>query len=158
MLSEPDVQVSDPRSRALLLSALYSAQEQHGWLSPEAIQQVAEQLDLTPGQVHSTASFYTMFKLQPAGQYVLQVCEGLSCYLLDGADTIIAQIQKRLGITPGETTPDGKFSLQIVQCIAACDYAPAMRVNDDLYRYVTADSLDELLKQLSTQEEGVQNV
>jgi len=158
MLSEPDVQVSDPRSRALLLSALYSAQEQHGWLSPEAIQQVAEQLDLTPGQVHSTASFYTMFKLQPAGQYMLQVCEGLSCYLLDGADTIIAQIQKRLGITPGETTPDGKFSLQIVQCIAACDYAPAMRVNDDLYRYVTADSLDELLKQLSTQEEGVQNV
>ncbi len=158
MLSEPDVQVSNPRSRALLLSALYSAQEQYGWLSPEAIQHVADQLELTPGQVHSTASFYSMFKLQPGGQYLLQVCEGLSCYLVGGAETLLERIHKRLGIAPGETTPDGKFSLQIVQCIAACDYAPAMRVNEELHRYITVDGLDELLKQLSAQEKGVEHV
>lgn len=158
MLSEPVVQVNDPGRRAQMLSALYSAQEQYGWLSPEAIQHVAEQLELTPGQVHSTASFYSMFKLQPGGQYLLQVCEGLSCYLLDGADTLVAQIQKHLGIAPGETTPDGKFSLQIVQCIAACDYAPAIRVNDDLHGHITLESLDELLAQLSAQEEGAEHV
>ena len=158
MLSESEVQVSDPRSRALLLSSLYSAQEQYGWLSPQAIQHVAEQLDLTPGQVHSTASFYTMFKLQPGGQHVLQVCEGLSCYLVGGAETLLDRIHKRLGIAPGETTPDGRFSLQVVQCIAACDYAPAMRVNDDLYGHISPEGLDELLEQLSAQEEGVENV
>lgn len=158
MLADPSVQVSDPRARALLLSTLYSAQEQYGWLSPEAIQDVAEQLNLTSGQVHSTASFYTMFKLRPGGEYLLQVCEGLSCYLVGGAETLLERIHKRLGIGPAETTPDGKFSLQIVQCLAACDYAPALRVNDELFGPISLESLDELLAQLSAREERTENV
>ena len=158
MLADPQLQVNDPRESATLLSALYNAQEQFGWLSPQAIQHVAGQLNLSPGQVHSTASFYTMFKLQPGGRYLLQVCEGLSCYLMGGAETLLERIHQRLGILPGETTPDGKFSLQIVQCIAACDYAPAMRVNDELYKYISPESLDELLAQLSAQGEEVENV
>ena len=152
------LQVSDPRRRARLLSEIYRAQEQYGWLSPQAIQDVADQLGLTPGQVHSTASFYTMFKLRPGGQYTLQVCEGLSCYLVGGAETLLERITQRLGIVPGETTTDGKFSLQIVQCLAACDYAPALRVNDELYGPLSPEGLDELLRQLSAQEESVENV
>lgn len=141
--------VADPRKRARLLAALYIAQEQYGWLSPDAIQRVADRLGLSPGQVHSTASFYTMFKLEPGGKYHIQVCEGLSCYLVGGADPIIDQVAKYLKINPGETTPDGRFSLEIVQCLASCGTAPALRVNDELYEHMTAESIEALLAKLS---------
>lgn len=143
----------NPKMRARLLAALYIAQEQYSWLSPEAIQRVADQLHLTPGQVHSTASFYTMFKLKPKGKYHIQVCEGLSCYLTGGDSTrsrepIIEAIARRLKIKEGETTPDGRFSLEIVQCVAACATAPALRVNDELYEHMTFASIDALLNKL----------
>mgnify|MGYP000184111132 CR=1 FL=1 len=142
----------DGRKRAMLLAALYIAQEQFGWLSDEAIRRVAERLDLTVGQVKSTASFYTMFKLQPQGKYRLQVCEGLSCYLVGGAEPIINYVAEKLGIRPGETTPDGKFTLEVVQCLAACGTAPAIKVNDDLYENMTLSAIDQLLERL--QQEG----
>jgi NADH-quinone oxidoreductase E subunit len=132
----------------MLLAALYIAQEQFGWLSDEAIRRVAERLDLTVGQVKSTASFYTMFKLQPQGKYRLQVCEGLSCYLVGGAEPIINYVAEKLGIQPGETTPDGKFTLEVVQCLAACGTAPAIKVNDDLYENMTLSAIDQLLERL----------
>ena len=106
--------VADPQQRARLLAALYIAQEQFGWLSPEAIQRVSHRLGLSPAQVKSTASFYTMFKLAPKGKYCIQVCEGLSCYLVGGSDPIIHYISEYLNIKPGETTPDGKFTLEVV--------------------------------------------
>ncbi len=149
MLPEAKPKIGNPRTRAMLLSALYIAQEQYGWLSPEAIQRVAQRLQLTPGQVYSTASFYTMFRMQPEGRYIIQVCEGLSCYLVGGADPLIDHLSKRLKIKPGETTPDGKFTLQIVQCLAACDCAPALKVNDELYGNLTLEKIDELLMELS---------
>ena len=138
----------DPKNRSMLLAALYIAQEQYGWLSPEAIQRVATRLELSPGQVYATASFYTMFKLQPQGKYLVQVCEGLSCYLAGGAEPIIEHIVQRLKIKPGETTPDGKFTLQVVQCLAACGTAPALRINDELYENMTMESIDALLERL----------
>ena len=138
----------DPRTRAKLLAALYLAQEQYGWLSPEAIQRVATRLELSPGQVYSTASFYTLFKLEPQGKYLVQVCEGLSCYLVGGADPLIQHLTQRLKIKPGETTSDGKFTLEVVQCLAACGQAPALRINDELYEKMTLDSIDELLEKL----------
>jgi NADH-quinone oxidoreductase subunit E len=134
----------------MLLAALYLAQEQHGWLSPEAIRRVATRLELSPGQVYSTASFYTMFKLEPHGKYLVQVCEGLSCYLVGGAEPIIQHIVQRLKIKPGETTPDGKFTLEVVQCLAACGTAPALRINDELYENMTPEAIDELLDRLSS--------
>ncbi|MBU1662512.1 MAG: NAD(P)H-dependent oxidoreductase subunit E [Chloroflexi bacterium] len=134
--------------RARLLAALYIAQEQYGWLSPEAIQRVADRLKLSPGQVQSTASFYTMFKLEPQGKYRIQVCEGLSCYLMGGAEPILEHISKRLNIQPDETTPDSKFTLEIVQCLASCGTAPALRVNDELYENMTLESIDKLLERL----------
>ncbi len=148
MHSNPRTRIQNPEKRARLLAALYIAQEQYGWLSPEAIQRVADSLDLTPGQVFSTASFYTMFKLEPQGRYAIQVCEGLSCYLVGGAEPVIEQVKQRLQIGPGEITPDGSFSLEIVQCLAACDLAPAIKVNDELYGNLTAEKLDALLSSL----------
>jgi NADH-quinone oxidoreductase subunit E len=137
-----------PRVRARLLAALYLAQEQYGWLSPEAIERVASRLELSPGQVYTTASFYTMFKLEPRGKYLVQVCEGLSCYLAGGAEPIIEHIAKQLEIQPGETTPDGRFTLEVVQCLAVCGTAPALRINDELYENMTLESIDELLERL----------
>ena len=144
--------VADPKRRARLLAALYIAQEQYGWLSPEAIQRVADRLRIAPGQVRSTASFYTMFKLGPRGKYHIQVCEGLSCYLVGGADPIIDQVAEHLKIKPGETTPDGIFSLEIVQCLASCGTAPALRVNDELYEHMTPESIKALLEKLAGDE------
>lgn len=148
MIENPKLHVDKPRSRAMLLAALYIAQEQYGWLSQEAIQRVADRLNLTPGEVYSTASFYTMFRLQPQGQYRVQVCEGLSCYLVGGAEPIADYISNRLNINPGETSADGKITLEIVQCLAACDYGPAIKVNDELYGNITEDSLNEILIEL----------
>jgi NADH-quinone oxidoreductase E subunit len=149
MLPQTKLKISNQKSRAMLLSALYIAQEQYGWLSPEAIERVAKRLHLSPGQVYSTASFYTMFRMQPEGQYRIQICEGLSCYLVGGAEPIIDYISTRLNLKPGESTPDGKFTLEIVQCLAACDAAPAIKVNDELYGNITFEKIDELLTELS---------
>jgi NADH-quinone oxidoreductase subunit E len=132
----------------MLLTALYIAQEQHGWLSPDAINRVADRLGLSPGQVYATASFYTLFKLQPQGQYRIQVCEGLSCYLVGGAEPVIEHVSRRLGIQPGETTRDGRFTLEVVECLASCSTAPALRVNDELYENMTPAKIDELLERL----------
>jgi len=137
-----------PRTRARLLAALYLAQEQYGWLSPEAIERVASRLELSPGQVYTTASFYTMFKLEPRGKYLVQVCEGLSCYLAGGAEPILEHIARRLDIKPGETTDDGRFTLEVVQCLAACGTAPALRINDELYENMTFELIDALLEKL----------
>ena len=140
--------LEDPEERARLLAALYIAQEQYGWLSPEAIQRVADRLHISTGKVQSTASFYTMFQLEPGGKYHIQVCEGVSCYLAGGAEPLINRIRKRLKIKPGETTPDGKFSLEVVECLATCGAGPAVRINDETYEYVTVEKIDELLDEL----------
>jgi NADH-quinone oxidoreductase subunit E len=139
----------NPKKRAMLLAALYIVQEQYGWLSPEAIKRVASRLELSPGQVHATASFYSMFKLEQQGRYHIQVCEGLSCYLVSDLETIIDRVKHKLNIEPGETTPDGKFSLEIVQCLAACDFAPAIKINDQLYACITIEKIDELIDELN---------
>jgi len=90
-----------------------------------------------------------MFKLAPKGKFCIQVCEGLSCYLVGGSDPIIQYISRSLNIQPGETTPDGRFTLEVVQCLAACGSAPAIRINDELYENVTFDQIHGLLKRFS---------
>lgn len=147
-ISETSVQERSPAQRAMLLTALYSAQEQHGWLSPQAIEQVARRFDITPGQVYATASFYTLFKLSPQGRYRIQVCDGLSCYLVGGAEPVIEQVSRTLNLQPGETTPDGRFTLEVVECLASCGTAPVLRVNDELYEHMTPEKIDALLRRL----------
>jgi len=145
--------ILDPAKRARLLTALYIAQEQEGYLTPEALKRVAGRLDMPEAAVFSTASFYTLFRTEPVGRYVIQVCTGLSCYLVDGAERLVDYLERKLGIKVGETTPDGLFTLETVQCLASCGTAPAMRVNDELYENLTTEKVDLLIDQLTERAE-----
>jgi NADH-quinone oxidoreductase E subunit len=140
--------IIDPAKQSMLLAALYIAQEQQGYLTEEAVQRVAKRLGLSAGQVYSTASFYTLFRTAPVGRYVIQVCDGLSCYLCDGAERVTDYIGAKLNIKPGQTTADGRFTLEKVQCLAACGTAPAMRINDQLYENLTPATIDAVLERL----------
>jgi NADH-quinone oxidoreductase E subunit len=132
----------------MLLTALYIAQEQYGYLSEDAMRGVSERLGIPLKDVYSTASFYSLYRMKPAGQYIIQVCEGLSCHLAGGADSLVDYIREKLGIEVGQTTPDGCFTLQTVECIASCGTSPALRINDDLYEDMTQGKVDRLLDQL----------
>lgn len=138
----------DPVERSMLLTALFMAQEQHGRLTPEAVERIAERFGMRPGEVYETATFYSMYREESVGRYVIQVCEGLSCHLAGGAEHILDYLQERLGIEPGETTPDGLFTLKTVQCLAACGSSPAMRIDDTLYTELTTDRIDMILDQI----------
>lgn len=136
-----------PRPKSALIPLLHLAQEQDGHLTDEAMAHIAELVGVTPAEVLGTASFYEMFKREPVGRYVVNVCTNISCQLL-GADELIAHAEKRLGIKVGGTTPDGAITLEGVECIAACTEAPCLQVN---YRYayrVTPESFDQLVDEL----------
>ena len=143
----------DPANQSKVLTALYTAQEQYGHLKEEALESVAERLDLPISQVYSTASFYSLFHTEPRGRYHLQICEGLSCALCGGADQLLDYLVGKLDIQPREITPDGRFSIEVVQCLASCGTSPAMRVNDELYDDLTLEQVDRLLDQLADREE-----
>jgi len=133
-----------PVKRSALLPALHLVQEQEGWIGREAIEHVAALLGLTPAQVHDTASFYTMFRLQPEGKTLIEVCTTLSC-ALGGAEELLAHACRKLGVKTGETTPDGKFTVKGVECLAACGGAPAVQVNGTWLEHATAADLDRVI-------------
>jgi NADH-quinone oxidoreductase subunit E len=137
-----------PQRQSALLPALYVAQGEIGYLPDDALDEVATLLDLPVTEVGSVASFYTMFYRHPVGKNILSLCTNLSCHLL-GADTMAAYLSEKLGVGNGETTADGKFTLEFVECIGACDYAPAMLVNGELHGNLTRESIDKLLSDLS---------
>jgi NADH-quinone oxidoreductase subunit E len=120
-----------PRSRSALIPLLHVAQEQDGWVTDDAMAHIAELLDLTPAEVLGTCSFYEMFKREPVGTYLINICNGISCMLL-GSEELIEHAEQTLGVRAGSTTDDGAITLQAVECIAACDGAPCLAVN---YRY-----------------------
>jgi NADH-quinone oxidoreductase subunit E len=144
----PEVQTVDPAKRSMLLTALYIAQEQYGYLTRDAVQRVASRLGLPLTEVYSMASFYSLYRTKPVGRYVLQVCEGLSCHLVGGAESLVDYLRQKLGVEAGQTTKDGLFTLETVQCLASCGTSPAIRVNDSLYENMTAEKVDELLETL----------
>lgn len=137
-----------PTRQAALLPVLWMAQETWGWISKEAAEEVARVLDLPPSHVDGVLTFYTMFNLKPVGKHLLQVCTSISCHLA-GAEGLVEHCGKRLGIGVEETTKDGKFTLVEVECIAGCDRAPSMMVNDKYYEPMDAKSLDALLDRLA---------
>ena len=136
-----------PTKQAALLPVLWVAQETFGWISKESSEEVARILDLPPSHVDGVLTFYTMYNIQPVGKNLLQICTSISCHLR-GAEELVEHCKKRLGIGIEETTKDGKFTLVEVECIAGCDRAPSMMVNDKYYEPMDAPKLDALIEQL----------
>ena len=136
-----------PKKEAAMLPVLYLAQQEFGHLGPEAIEYVAKLMDQAPARVHGVVSFYTMYNMKPIGRHHIQVCRTLSC-ALGGAEKLTAFIKQKLGIEPGQTTPDGRYTLTEVECLASCGTAPMMQVNDDYYENLTELKINEILDSL----------
>lgn len=133
------------RQKSALLPILHIAQaENNGWLSSEIMDYVASLLEIQPIEVYEVASFYSMFNLQPVGNCMIEVCQTGPCWL-NGSDEILAHFEKRLGIKPGETTPDGRFSLKAVECLAACGNAPVIQVGTEYHENMTRKKADQLI-------------
>ncbi|MDH3296437.1 MAG: NAD(P)H-dependent oxidoreductase subunit E [Acidimicrobiia bacterium] len=120
-----------PRPKSALISLLHLSQEQNGHITEEAMEHIAELVGVTPAEVLGTCSFYEMFKREPVGRYMINICTNISCQL-SGGEELLHHAEKTLGIKPGGTTADGMFTLEDVECIAACTEGPCLQVN---YRY-----------------------
>ena len=136
-----------PQKRSALIPMLHIAQEQDGWLMPDAIAHIAELLDLTTAEVLGTASFYDMIFTHPVGRHLVSVCTNIAC-LLNGGYELLEHAEERLGVTPGATTPDGEFTLEEVECIALCGNAPCLAVNWRFFGDVTHEQFDRLIDDL----------
>ncbi len=136
-----------PQPKAALIPVLWEVQKRKGWVDLEAEAWVAKRLGVSPAHVHGCVTFYTMFKRKPSGRYHIQVCTNVSC-MLRGADELLAHLQRKLGIGLGEVSPDGKFSLERVECLGSCGTAPMFQLNDDYHENLTLGKVDALLEQL----------
>src|SRR5262245_5295340 len=136
-----------PTKQAALLPALHLVQRKNGWISPAAESFVARELGLHPSHVQGAVTFYTLHKTRPMGRHHIQVCRTLSC-AISGNEEMIAYLKKKLGIEPGEVTPDGRFSLVLVECLGACGYAPMFQVNDEYHEHLTQENVDALLESM----------
>jgi NADH-quinone oxidoreductase subunit E len=136
-----------PRPKSALIPLLHLAQEQDGYVTEDAMAHIADLLEVTPAEVLGTCSFYEMFKREPVGDYLVNVCTNISCMLL-GGEELLHHLEDRLGVTPGSTTADGKFTLEDVECIAACTEAPCLQVNYRYFYKVTPDDADALIDDL----------
>jgi NADH-quinone oxidoreductase subunit E len=136
-----------PRTRSALIPLLHVAQEQDGYVTEEAMGHIAELLGITSAEVYGTCSFYEMFKLEPVGRYVLNVCTNLSC-MLGGADELLEHLEERLGVKTGATTDDGIVTLEEAECLAACTEAPCVQANYRYFFRVSHDDADQLVDDL----------
>jgi NADH-quinone oxidoreductase subunit E len=137
-----------PHPRSALIPLLHMAQEQDGWVTPEAMEHIGELLDLTPAEVLGTASFYDMLFLEPVGKYLISVCTNIAC-LLNGGYELLEHAEKKLEIKPGATTADGNFTLEEVECIALCGQAPCLAVNWRFFGKVSGEGFDHLVDELA---------
>ncbi len=140
-----------PDRAAAVLPALHLVQREAGYVPDGAIPYVAELLGMSPADVEGVATFYSMYERRPTGKHHLKVCRNLSCSLM-GAERLIEHVSARLGIRPGETTPDGKFTLSVVECLGSCGTAPVMQVGDEYHENLTVDAVDALLARLRSEE------
>lgn len=143
------------KQKSALLPVLHLAQmEFGGWLAPETMDYVASILKIKPIEVYEVASFYSMFNLKPVGKCVIEVCRTGPCWLL-GAEDIVRHIEKKLGITVGETTPDGMFTLKTVECLAACGTAPVIQCGETYHENMTKEKTDEMMSEYRNKNEVV---
>jgi len=136
-----------PDRRGALLPVLHMAQDAFGWVSLEVQEYVAGLFELAPAHVHEVVTFYTLYFQRPKGRHVVAVCHNLSCYLAGSRD-ILAHLQRRLGIEAGETTDDGRVTLQSVECLCACEAAPMAQVDDRYELDLTPEKVDRILEGL----------
>jgi NADH:ubiquinone oxidoreductase subunit E len=129
-----------PESKSAILPALRIAQEQYGWLSREALVEVADALDLTPAYCMSVASFYDMFHLEPTGEHMVEVCTNVCCGIVN-AQAVLEAFQRELGVGPGETTPDGAITLRAVECRGGCSTPTIVAVDHRFRQSVTPDDV-----------------
>lgn len=154
MLSEETVQEIRaamkryPRPRSAVLDTLRAIQRQFGYCNPEALNEAAEILGIDANALQMLVTFYDLFYEHPVGEHILMPCKNIACFLR-GSDQIIAHLRERLGINPGETTSDGKFTLQPMECLAACDLAPMMIADEAYFGNLTNEKVDELLEKLA---------
>jgi NADH:ubiquinone oxidoreductase subunit E len=138
----------DPASRSAVLPALRLAPERHGgWLPPEAFEEVADALDLTPAYCKGVATFYDMFHLAPVGRRLVEVCTNICCGLR-GAQDVLAAFESELGVAPGETTKDGAFTLRVVECIGGCGWPTVVAIDDRHRLNVSADDVPQIVQEL----------
>lgn len=133
-----------PQRQSALLGALFVAQDEVGYLSPDAIREVAEAMALPESEVTSVASFYHLFHFKPVGRHLIQVCTNLSCALM-GCGRMLEYLKDRLRIDVGQTTVDGRFTLKTAECLAACELAPMMLIGDDRHGPLTPEKIDAIL-------------
>jgi NADH-quinone oxidoreductase subunit E len=137
-----------PRPRTAVLDALRAVQRQFGYCEPEALKEAAEILEIDANALQMLVTFYDMLYDHPVGEHILMPCKNIACFLR-GSDDLIAYISQKLGIQPGETTADGKFTLQPMECLAACDLAPMMIADEAYYGPLTEAKVDEILDRLA---------
>lgn len=131
--------------RDQLLNRIKETQAQTGFVSPKAISEIASEFDIPESDVYGVATFYAFISTKPLGRHVIRVCKSVPCYLNDG-ETVAAAIMETLGISPGETSSDGRFTFLLTNCIGACDQAPAMLVDDTVYGNLTPLAIREILQ------------
>ncbi len=133
-----------PYRRAGTIEALKVVQRHRGWVSDESVKDIAALLGMTPDEVDGVATFYNLVFRRPVGRHVILLCDSVSCWVM-GHDAIRDRLQARLGIRPGETTPDGRFTLLPTVCLGACDRAPAMMIDGDLHGDLDPRTIDSIL-------------
>lgn len=129
-----------------LLIALKEAQARFGYVSPERMAELAGSFDVPVNDVYGIASFYSFLPTRPSGRNIIRICKSLPCYL-ENCQIIIETVQKEIGIKPGQTTPDGRFSFELTNCIGLCDKAPAMLINNEAHVSLTPEKISQILQQ-----------
>lgn len=133
-----------PARRAAAIEALKIVQQHRGWISDDSLQAIAGYLEISAEELDSVATFYNLVFRRPVGRNIILLCDSISCYVM-GYEKIYEQLRERLGIAFGQTTSDGRFTLLPNACLGTCDHAPALMINNELFRNVTEDNLDEIL-------------
>ena len=145
MSKTPEEVTVKGKAQENLLYLLKETQKKFGYLAEDSIVELAKSLDISISEVYGLATFYSFLNTQPQGRNVIRVCKSLPCFLRN-SQMIIESIGKELGIHPGDTTPDGKFSMQLTNCIGACDRPPAMMINYDIYADLTPEKIAGILR------------
>lgn len=135
-----------PNPQAVSIDALKRVQRDQGWVSDEDLEDLATFLEMTPDELDAVATFYNLIYRRPVGRHVIHVCDSVSCWLM-GYEQVRQALEAELGVTMGETTAEGRFTLLPIPCLGTCDHAPALMIDEDLHQDVSPDGLGEILDQ-----------